>query len=45
MNYMGIDHRRQYSRITLRDKYFVFCCDGRTCVIVPVFPSNYRGEL
>jgi hypothetical protein len=27
------------------DKYFVFFYDGRTCVIVPVFPSNHRGEL
>jgi hypothetical protein len=28
-----------------RSRYFVFSCDGRTCVIVPVFPSNYSGEL
>ena len=27
------------------DKYFVFSCDGRTCVIVPAFPPNHRGEV
>jgi hypothetical protein len=30
---------------TFVDKYFVFFYDGRTCVIVPVFPSNHRGEV
>ena len=26
----------------MRDKYFVFYCDGRTCVILPVFSSNQK---
>jgi hypothetical protein len=35
----------KHCALGMRDKYFVFSCDGRTCVIVPVFPSNYRGEV